>query len=139
MNWNERRKNKYQEQKLKDQVLLSTYRNEKEIMAARERMVSQLRAEIIEANVSAENSERKKRTAKNEIEKLKEKKARVPLDLARSVDEADQTAISERKRADKIEVDLAEQKVKFDAALKRFRELNAEEEEKVRALAGKKR
>lgn len=112
-----------QEQKQKDNVLLSIYRSEKEIEAARERTVGQLRSDIIEANNAADAAERKRRLASAEIDKIKAKKARPPVDLLRQMEEAEQSANAERKRADKLEVDLAAQKSKYDTIMARFRDL----------------
>ncbi len=121
------------EQKQKDEVLLSTYRNEKEIEAARERTISQLRADIIDANNSADNADRKRRAAQQDIDKIK--KGPTPPSLKRQVEEAEQAMAAERRRADKLEADLITQKEKFDSAAKRFRELNAIQEDKAKARA----
>ena len=112
-----------QEQKHKDHVLLSTYRSEKEIEAARERTVGQLRSDIIEANTAADMADRKRRLASAEIDKIKAKKARPPAELLHQVEEAEQSANAERKRADKLEVDLVAQKSKYDTIMARFRDL----------------
>lgn len=114
-----------EEQKKKDQLLLAAYSNEKAIQAARERSVTQLRAEIIEANNAANSAERKRRLLQAEADKLKEKNGRVPADMQRKIAEADQSAQAERKRAEKLEVDLLSQKDKYDAIQARFKELSA--------------
>ncbi len=121
------------EQKQKDEVLLSTYRNEKEIEAARERTISQLRTDIIEANNAADNADRKRRAAQQEIDKIK--KGTPPAALRVQVEEAEQAMAADRRRADKLEADLVAQKAKFDFAAKRFRELNAIQEDKAKARA----
>lgn len=119
-----------QEQKQKDLLLLSIYRSEKEIEAARQRTVTQARADIIEANNAADAAERKKRAILAEVDKTKHK--RPNQNQQAELDEAEQTATAERKRADKLEADLVQQKEKFDGILARFRELNAREEEKAK-------
>lgn len=119
------------EQRLKDEALLTTYRTEKEIEAARERTIAQLRTDIIEANNSADNADRKRRAVQVEIDKSKKQPA--PLALQRQLDEADQAMQAERKRADKLEADMLAQKTKFDVIAKRFRELNAIQEDKTKA------
>lgn len=118
------------EQKLKDEALLSTYRTEKEIEAARERTIAQLRTDIIEANNAADNASRKRRAVQTDIDKIQ--KRPIPPALQRQLDEAEQAMQAERKRADKLEADMLAQKTKFDAIAKRFRELNGIQEDKAK-------
>ncbi len=117
------------EQKKRDMLLLSTYRSEKDIEAARERVIAQMRADIIDANNSAAAAVKKKAKAEAEIATIRNrnKNAKIPAELQTRYDEANAAETLERKRADKLEADLLLQKEKYDGIMARFRDLNKEE------------
>ncbi|WP_338846871.1 DUF4124 domain-containing protein [Massilia sp. W12] len=120
------------EQKKRDMLLLSMYRSEKEIEAARERKITQIRNEIIEANNAADAYAQKRKSVQKEIDKIKSvnPKAKISQEMQTRFDDANTSEQGERKRAEKLEADLIGHKQYFDEAMSRFKELNGQTNEK---------
>jgi hypothetical protein len=108
--------------KQEDRALLARYRNEAEIASARKRL-----AELVQEHIKRETSalalaEEQRKTADLELQRHKGKKEVAAL-LQRKIEASDIAIRDQKKKLQDYHSEIAQIDAKFDATLKRFREL----------------
>jgi hypothetical protein len=110
------------EQKQSDRALLARYGNEKDIANSRQRSTDIVREQIKRENLLTADAEKQHKNAQTEIAALKDPN-KAPPALRRKLEDAERTLADSRKRTKENEAELAAIEAKFDATLKRYREL----------------
>lgn len=111
-----------EEQRQVDRVLMMRYSSEASIETARRRDVQMMQAQLQESSRSISAAERRLAEVKTETEF--HKKA-LPADLVQKRDLAQQVIRTGKQDISQIEAAIAQTNVRYDASLKRFRELSA--------------
>jgi hypothetical protein len=109
--------------KQEDRALLARYRNEADITSARKRLV-----EVVEEHVKRETAvlalaENQRKTADAELQRHKGNKD-VPVHLQRKIEASDAAIRDQKKKLRDYDAEIGQIDAKFDATLKRFRELS---------------
>lgn len=112
-----------EEQRQVDRVLMMRYGSEASIETARRRDVQMMQEQLQESSRSISAAERRLAEVKTETAFHKKKKA-LPADLVQKRDLAEQVIRSGKQDISQIEVAIAQANVRYDASLKRFRELS---------------
>ncbi len=94
--------------------------------AARSRSLEQSREQIKREKATLAAAETQLSKAKSESESFKAKKTAVPANLKNSMESAELTIQGSKKIIQEREADAAAVNLKFDTALKRFRELTGD-------------
>jgi hypothetical protein len=110
------------ERKRNDKALLARFRNEDDIAVARKRNVDLMQDQIKRENAAIANLEKKKSDIEKQITLAKGKKD-VEANLKKTVDEIDGSIRDSKKRIQDYESEIAQINEKYDATLKRYREL----------------
>ncbi len=110
------------EQKQNDRAIMDRYRNEGEIGAARERTVDLVREQAGREAIALAAAETRRKDTQTEIGRLKNKKT-VPAALQRRLDESELAILDAKKKMQDYEAEIAQINAKYDATLKRYREL----------------
>jgi hypothetical protein len=110
------------EQKRRDTLILSTYRNEEQIDSERQRAVAQLRNNINICIEAVDVAERKKRAGQTEADALKAMGKPVTSAILMKMKDADQISNYEKKNIDALESEMVKLKAKYDDTMKRYRQ-----------------
>jgi len=110
------------DQKQNDRAIMDRYRNEGEIGIARERTVDLVREQSRREAAALAAAETRRKDVQFEIGRLKDKKAVSPA-LQSKLDESDQAILNAKKKMQDYEAEIAQINAKYDATLKRYREL----------------
>lgn len=113
------------EQRRRDVLLLTTYLNEQQIEAERQRSVIQIRNNINIAITSQNNAEQRRKAAQAEADQLKKAGKMVPSSLKARIEEAQRSYEHEGKNIEATEAEMAKVKTKYDDILKRYRAVSA--------------
>jgi predicted nucleic acid-binding Zn-ribbon protein len=112
------------EQKRNDLAIMSRFRSEDDIAVARKRTVDLVQDQIKRETTSLHGLEKRKKDVAAQIPAAKGK-TEVLAGLNRQIEEADQGIKDTKKKIQDYEAEAAQINAKFDATLKRYRELNA--------------
>jgi hypothetical protein len=111
------------EQKHADRAMLARYRNEADIEVARQRTLDIIREQVKRQISVLAAAEKQQKEVQSEVAQFKNTKD-VPLTLQHRVQEADKAVHSQTKKVRDYEAEMAQVNGRYDATLKRFRELN---------------
>lgn len=111
-------------QRKSDRLLRARFKSEADIEEARKRALEQVDDRIKRDKAALAVAEKQQQQAQAEADALKKKNATVPTVLQHRIDDASQTVMATRKAIQGNEADVAEVNAKYDALVKRFRELN---------------
>jgi hypothetical protein len=112
------------EQKQNDRAIMDRYRSEGEIGIARARTVDLVREQVKREASALAAAETRRKDAQTEIVRLKDKKA-VPAALQSKLDESELAILDAKKKMHDYETEIAQINIKYDATLKRYRELGS--------------
>jgi hypothetical protein len=111
-----------EEQKQADRAMLARYRNEKDIDVARRRTLDLVQEQSKREMETLAAAEKDKKDVQQKIDRGGNKKP-VPPVLQARLTEADQSIASAQKKIAAYQAEEAQINLKFDATLKRYREL----------------
>jgi hypothetical protein len=111
------------ERKRNDMAIMARFRNEDDIALARKRNTDLVQDQIKRESTSITNLEKKKKDVMGQMPAAKDKKD-VMASLKRAVDEIDAGIAADKKKIQEYEAEVAQINEKYDATLKRYRELN---------------
>lgn len=111
-----------EEQRQYDRVLMMRYSSEASIEAARRRDVLMMQEQVREANQTITDAERNLAAVRAEAEFHKKV---LPAELVRKQDLAEQAIHTATQHNSQAEAAIVQTNVRYDATLKRFRELSA--------------
>lgn len=114
-----------EEQKREDRAITLRYRNENDIEAARQRSLDVAQEQIKREKLTLTNAEKQQKQAQADTDSYKKKNAAVPPGVQRRVEQSDQDVASSKKAIEHAEAEIGQINAKFDATLKRYRELAA--------------
>jgi actin-related protein len=112
------------EQRQGDKAMLARYRNEKDIEVARQRTLQPIREELKRENSALVQAEQNRKDVETRIEQAISKKLPYPA-LQAKLTESEKTVADIRQRRDAHQRQEAQVNSRFDAMLKRFRELTS--------------
>jgi hypothetical protein len=115
-----------EERKREDRAIRARYRSEADIEAARKQAVEALQEQIKRDKTILANAEKQQKQAHAEGDTYKQKNAPLPAGVKQRVEDAGQAVEAARKAIGDHEADIAQVNAKFEATLKRFKELMAE-------------
>lgn len=113
-------------QKQADRAILARYGKESDIEAARKRTLEVVQEQLKRQTESVAAAEKQKQQAQSEIAQAKNPND-VPSELLHRSKDADKTLQDQKKKIHEFEAEIAQINQKFDATLKRFRELNGQQ------------
>jgi hypothetical protein len=111
-----------EERKQADRAMLARYRNEKDIDIARKRTLDLVQEQTKRETETLAAAEQDKKDAQQKIDRAGNKKP-VPPILQGRLNEADQSIAAAKKKIAAYQAEEAQINLKFDATLKRYREL----------------
>ncbi|MGV3741317.1 MAG: DUF4124 domain-containing protein [Burkholderiaceae bacterium] len=111
-----------EQQKQADRAMLARYRNEKDIGEARKRTLELVQDQIKREGETLAAIEKDKRDVQQKIDQIGSKRP-VPSSLQAKLAEADQSIVAVKKKIADHQAEEAQINLKFDATLKRYREL----------------
>jgi chromosome segregation ATPase len=111
------------EQKQADRAILARYRNEDDIEIARKRTLDMIQERFRRQTDTLATAEKQQKEVQAEIAQLKNKKDVSPA-LHRRSEESDKALRDEKKKFQDYEAEIAQINERYDATLKRYRELN---------------
>ena len=114
-----------EEQKREDRAIRLRYRNENDIEVARLRSLDIAQERIKREKSALANAEKQQKQAQADAERYKKKNAAVPPGVQHRIEQADQAVAGSKKAIEDIEAEIGQINAKFDATLKRYRELAA--------------
>lgn len=113
-------------QKQADRAILARYGKESDIEVARKRTLEVAQEQFKRQSESVAAAEKQLQQAQSEIAKTKNPND-VPSELLHRAEDAGKTLQDQKKKIREIEAEIAQINQKFDATLKRFRELNGQQ------------
>lgn len=115
-----------EEQKRQDRAILARYRNETDIEAARKQAIEMAQDQIKRDKAEFAHAEKQQQKVLADADTYKRKNAPLPAGVKQRIEDADR-ALEEANQSIRVHEDeLGRINTKFDATLKRFRELMAE-------------
>lgn len=114
-----------EEQKREDRLIRMRYRNEADIEAARKRSVALLDERLKRDRSDLAAAEKQRQQAQSDVETKSKKNAPVPVGMQRRVEDANQAVEIAKKQIRDDEAEAAKVNARFDATLKRYRELGS--------------
>jgi membrane-associated HD superfamily phosphohydrolase len=115
-----------EERKREDRAIRARYHNESEVEAARKQAVDAIQEQIKRDKATLANAEKQQKQAHAEGDSYKQKNSPLPAGVKQRVEDADQAVDAAGKSLRDHEAEIGQINSKFDATLKRFRELMAE-------------
>lgn len=113
------------EQKREDRLIRMRYRSEADIEAARKRSVEGINERLKRDRSDLAAAEKQRQQAQSDVDPQKKKNAAIPVGMQRRVEDANQTVETAKKQIRDDEAELAQVTARFDATLKRYRELGS--------------
>jgi hypothetical protein len=113
-----------EEQRQSDRALLARYRHENDVEVARARTVDPIADQLKREKAVLASAEKNQKAVQLEVGQAPDKN-KLPPAAQRKLGDADQAVESTKKRIREYETEIAQINARFDAALKRYRELNA--------------
>ena len=110
-----------EEQKRQDRALLARYSKEADIEVARQRALESVTEQVKREEVSIGISEKNLQKARSEA--AAQPKGKVPASLQRKIDDLAQEVVDSKKLIAERQEEAGQLNVRFDQAVKRFREL----------------
>jgi chromosome segregation ATPase len=111
-----------EQQKQADRAMLARYRNENDIADARRRTLELVQDQITRESGALATAEKDKKEVQQKLEQFGNKKP-VPPFLQAKLTEGDQSIAAIKKKIAGYQAEAAQINLKFDATLKRYREL----------------
>jgi cell division protein FtsN len=111
------------EQKQNDRALVARYRNESDIETARKRDLNLVQEKIKRETASLAAAEATHKTAQAELAQIKNQK-NIPSALQRKIEASGQAVAEDKKKLQEYGAEIAQTNLKYDAALKRYREIS---------------
>lgn len=115
-----------EERKREDRAIRARYRSEEDIEAARKQSVEALQEQIKRDKAALANAEKQQKQVHAEADTYKQKNAPLPAGVKQRVEDADQAVEAVQKSIADRKAETGQVEARFDATLKRFRELMAE-------------
>jgi DNA repair exonuclease SbcCD ATPase subunit len=110
------------EKKRADRAMLTRYRNENDIEVARRQSLDMVNERVSRQKDALAAAEKQQKAVRTEMAQVKNKKD-MPPGLYRRLEESDKMILNEKKKVEELEAEMAQVSAKYDATLKRFREL----------------
>ncbi|HJV87298.1 MAG TPA: DUF4124 domain-containing protein [Noviherbaspirillum sp.] len=115
-----------EEQRRNDMAIRARYRSESDVELARKRAIEPVEEQIKREKLLLANAEKHQQLARSEVDTTRKKNATVPTVMQRKLDDAEQAVSTSRKLLLDREAEVVQINAKFDATLKRYRELVGE-------------
>ncbi|MGI4849057.1 MAG: DUF4124 domain-containing protein [Janthinobacterium lividum] len=111
------------DQRNNDRAIMARFRNEDDIAVARQRSTDQVREALRQSRANYVELESRRTTLQAQVDQLQAGKKRVPADVTRKLDDTDAQLASQSRLIGAQEAEFETIEARFDATLKRFREL----------------
>lgn len=115
-----------EEQRRNDRLLRTRYQSEAELESARANAVDLIKEQLKRERQALADAEKRQQKAEAETGALKKRNAIVPVALQQQLDEESQSVSDALSRIQEYEAEIALINAKYDALLKRYRELVSE-------------
>lgn len=111
------------EQRRNDRLLRSRFRSEDDLNAARAQSIAVVEEQLKRERARLASSEKQQQRTQAEIESLKKRNAPVPVSMQQQLDDEAQSANDTMNKIQEHEAEIAQINAKYDAMLKRYREM----------------
>ena len=115
-----------EDRKRQDRAILARYRSEADVEAARKQTLEMIQDQIKRDKVELVNAERQQKQVLADVDIYKRKNAPVPTGVKQRIEGAERVVDMANQSIREHEAEIGQINAKFDATLKRFRELMAE-------------
>lgn len=112
-----------EERKRNDQAILLRYRREADIEAARLRSIEPIQEQVKRERAALADAEKQQQSAQAEVDAHQKKNTKVPPVLQRKLDDRGQAVAAAGKLIQEREAELEQANARYDATLKRFRQI----------------